>query len=181
MKTWWDTSKPWHDYLTRCQYLLRQGLFVADICYLQPEGALGFPVPKPTVGHPPRSAGLQLRRLQCRSGADAHVGQGRANCAAGRNELSTPGAAGIADDDAGVMGILWKRPYRIEITDALKVGENTLEIKVTNLWINRMIGDEHLPEDSERNRAGTLKAWPEWLQDGKPSPTGRYTITTWRL
>ncbi len=38
-ETWWDHLKPWHEYLARCQYLLRQGLFVADICYLQPEGA----------------------------------------------------------------------------------------------------------------------------------------------
>jgi len=79
------------------------------------------------------------------------------------------------------MGILWKSPYQTEITDALKPGENTLEIKVTNLWVNRMIGDEQLPEDSERNPKGTLKAWPQWLQEGKPSPTGRYTFTTWRL
>ncbi len=44
-----------------------------------------------------------------------------------------------------------------------------------------MIGDEQLPEDSERNPKGTLKAWPQWLQDGKPSPAGRHTFTTWRL
>jgi hypothetical protein len=28
---------------------------------------------------------------------------------------------------------------------------------------------------------GTLKAWPQWLQEGKPSPTGRHAFTTWRL
>jgi hypothetical protein len=44
-----------------------------------------------------------------------------------------------------------------------------------------MIGDEFLPEDSERNPDGTLKAWPQWLLDGKPSPAGRLTFTTWRL
>jgi hypothetical protein len=79
------------------------------------------------------------------------------------------------------MGILWKPPYRTEITSALKTGENTLEIKVSNLWINRMIGDEHLPDDSDRNGDGTLKAWPQWVLDDGPSPTGRYTFTTWRL
>ena len=36
-QTWWDWTQPWHDYLARCQYLLRQGRFVADICYLQAE------------------------------------------------------------------------------------------------------------------------------------------------
>jgi hypothetical protein len=79
------------------------------------------------------------------------------------------------------MGILWKPPYRAEITSALKTGKNTIEIKVTNLWINRIIGDEQLPEDSDRNGDGTLKGWPKWLQDDGPSPTGRYTFTTWRL
>jgi hypothetical protein len=44
-----------------------------------------------------------------------------------------------------------------------------------------MIGDEQLPEDSDRNPNGTLKAWPQWLSDGKPSPTGRHTFMTWRL
>jgi hypothetical protein len=49
------------------------------------------------------------------------------------------------------------------------------------LWINRLIGDEQLPEDSDRNPDGTLKSWPQWLTDGKASPTGRYTFTSWRL
>jgi hypothetical protein len=40
------------------------------------------------------------------------------------------------------LGIAWKRPFRFNITDALKPGENTLEIKVTNLWVNRLIGDQ---------------------------------------
>jgi len=52
---------------------------------------------------------------------------------------------------------------------------------VTNLWPNRMIGDEQLPEDSLRHPNGTLQEWPPWLLDGRPSPTGRYTFTSWRL
>lgn len=79
------------------------------------------------------------------------------------------------------LGTLWAPPYRVDIASALRSGENRLEIKVVNLWPNRMIGDEQLPEDSERNPNGTLKAWPQWLLDGKPSPTGRYTFTSWRL
>jgi alpha-L-rhamnosidase/Glycosyl hydrolases family 2, sugar binding domain len=40
------------------------------------------------------------------------------------------------------LGVLWKAPYRIDVTDALKSGSNQLEIRVTNLWPNRMIGDK---------------------------------------
>jgi len=79
------------------------------------------------------------------------------------------------------LGILWKPPYRVDITDAVKAGENVLELRVVSLPINRMIGDELLPEDSERKPNGTLVRWPQWLQDGKPSPSGRFTFTSWRL
>ena len=78
------------------------------------------------------------------------------------------------------LGILWKEPFRADVTSLLKQGENKLEVKVTNLWPNRMIGDEQLPEDSERNPDGTLVRWPQWLLEGRPSPTGRRTFATWR-
>jgi hypothetical protein len=39
------------------------------------------------------------------------------------------------------LGILWKAPFRIDVTEALKAGSNALEVKVTNLWVNRLIGD----------------------------------------
>jgi len=77
------------------------------------------------------------------------------------------------------LGILWKPPFRVNITGAAKLGKNKLEIKVTNLWPNRLIGDEQLPEDCEWGSNLTLKQWPQWLLDGKPSPTGRLTFTTW--
>lgn len=79
------------------------------------------------------------------------------------------------------LGVLWKAPYQLDVSGALRPGANSLEIAVTNLWINRMIGDEQLPEDSERKDNGTLKAWPEWVLDGKSSPTGRISFTTYRL
>jgi hypothetical protein len=39
------------------------------------------------------------------------------------------------------LGTLWHSPYRIDVTDALQRGVNTLEVEVTNLWVNRLIGD----------------------------------------
>lgn len=79
------------------------------------------------------------------------------------------------------LGVWWHAPYSQDITEVLAMGENRLEVEVTNLWPNRMIGDEYLPEDSPRNANGTLKQWPDWVWAGKPSPTGRHTFTTWRL
>ena len=38
-------------------------------------------------------------------------------------------------------GIAWKRPYRVDVGGMLRAGENTLEIRVANLWANRLIGD----------------------------------------
>jgi hypothetical protein len=40
------------------------------------------------------------------------------------------------------LGILWKAPYKIDVTSALTPGSNRLTIKVTNLWVNRLIGDQ---------------------------------------
>jgi len=77
------------------------------------------------------------------------------------------------------LGILWKPPFRADITGTAKPGANRLEIKITNLWPNRLIGDEQLPPDCEWNPNLAIKEWPKWLLEGKPSPTGRLTFTTW--
>jgi hypothetical protein len=39
------------------------------------------------------------------------------------------------------VGIIWKPPYRVDITDAVHAGSNTIEIKVTDEWTNRIAGD----------------------------------------
>jgi hypothetical protein len=38
-------------------------------------------------------------------------------------------------------GMTWAPPYRVDVTEALKPGVNRLEIKVTNEWTNRQLGD----------------------------------------
>ncbi len=45
------------------------------------------------------------------------------------------------------LGTLWTAPWRIEATQAIKPGENHLEIRVTNLWPNRLIGDAARPRE----------------------------------
>ncbi len=88
------------------------------------------------------------------------------------------------------FGVLWKPPFRVDITPAAVAGANKLEVDVVNLWPNRLVGDDHLPPDCEWKRpTGTwsphlgevLARWPRWLLENKPSPTGRVTFTTWKL
>jgi hypothetical protein len=47
------------------------------------------------------------------------------------------------------IGNVWKFPYRLDITEAARPGDNDLEIQVTNLWPNRLIGDEQFPAECE--------------------------------
>jgi hypothetical protein len=82
------------------------------------------------------------------------------------------------------LGILWKEPYRVDVTDAVHAGANALEIKVTNLWANRLIGDEALPAENvfaTGAEHGILKL-PAWYAAGEPKPPGgRVTFATWQF
>jgi beta-galactosidase/beta-glucuronidase len=39
------------------------------------------------------------------------------------------------------LGIVWMKPFRVDVTGALTAGSNELRVKITNLWVNRLIGD----------------------------------------
>jgi hypothetical protein len=45
------------------------------------------------------------------------------------------------------LGVVWKPPYRVEITKAAVAGQNKLEIEITNTWANRLVGDAQLPPE----------------------------------
>jgi len=86
------------------------------------------------------------------------------------------------------LGVLWTAPWRISIpAGLLKSTANQLEIQVTNVWANRLIGDEQEPDDCEwepgqyfYNSGKCLKRFPEWFLKNQPRPSkGRYCFTTW--
>ena len=78
---------------------------------------------------------------------------------------------------------LWKAPWRADVTKLLKPGANSLSIRVTNLWVNRLIGDEQFPDEVEwTGKTGPIKTIPEWVKQGKPRPkTERVAFSTWRF
>ena len=49
-------------------------------------------------------------------------------------------------------GVLWKPPFRADVTPFLKSGVNVLKIEVMNLWINRLSGDMKLTPDERYTR-----------------------------
>ena len=91
------------------------------------------------------------------------------------------------------LGIIWCPPWHVQVpADLLRVKNNELEIRVTNTWVNRLIGDERHPDDalwSEpytktpfiNQRIRSLLEEPQWLVDGKPRPSKRrYTFATYK-
>jgi len=79
------------------------------------------------------------------------------------------------------LGVVWCDPWRVEITETVKPTGNRLEIRVANLWPNRLIGDEQEPPDADYARGGNLSRWPEWLVKGEPRPSARrLTFSTWK-
>lgn len=66
------------------------------------------------------------------------------------------------------MGIAWKKPFKLEVTDALIKGQNTIEIKVTNLWVNRLIGDA---QPNVTNKI-TFTTMPFYKADAPLLPSG---------
>jgi hypothetical protein len=86
-------------------------------------------------------------------------------------------------------GDVWKEPYRLDVTDVVRAGANELEVRVTTLWPNRLIGDEQLPPENEfglRDEQGNdphgIVKLPDWYKEGKPKPPGgRVTFTGWKF
>jgi hypothetical protein len=90
------------------------------------------------------------------------------------------------------LGVLWTRPFLVDVTRAVRPGANRLEVRVTNLWPNRLIGDEQEPDEAAFRpggggsgfaslSGGAIEALPDWYLKGQPKPrTPRVAFTTWK-
>jgi len=56
------------------------------------------------------------------------------------------------------LGTVWHAPYRVDVTSALRPGANELSIKVTNAWVNRLIGDQQ-PDATTKYTFTTVKPY----------------------
>jgi len=85
---------------------------------------------------------------------------------------------GVVNDIARVringkdIGVVWCAPWRVDISNAIVKGENTIEIEVANRWVNRLLGDNLEPDANVR----TIK-FENGLLEGKEYSAGRYTFT----
>ncbi|MGI9286675.1 MAG: glycosyl hydrolase [Pseudomonadales bacterium] len=66
------------------------------------------------------------------------------------------------------VGSAWTSPWAVDVSDALKQGENTLEIMVVNTWVNKLVTDLELPEDQR----STWVSYDEGLKGRALDPSG---------
>ena len=119
-------------------------------------------------------SGTAVYRKTIQVGADAAGGARRLFLDLGRVDVMAQVKINSQD-----LGLLWKPPYRVDVSRWVHPGRNGLEIAVTNLWPNRLIGDEHLPAENEYDPHGPIVRLPDWYRDGKPKPAGRVTFSVW--
>ncbi|WP_298878685.1 glycosyl hydrolase [uncultured Polaribacter sp.] len=85
------------------------------------------------------------------------------------------------------IGVSWLAPFNLDVTSALKEGNNDLVVEVTNQWTNRLIGDEKLPNQTgydvrrgkigfgPSNFRGDMVKMPKWFRNNEPLPEGPRT------
>ncbi|MGB7546297.1 MAG: glycosyl hydrolase [Terracidiphilus sp.] len=76
------------------------------------------------------------------------------------------------------LGIVWHAPYRVDATEALKPGANEISIKVTNAWVNRLIGDQQ-PDVTTKITFAEVKPYKAdspLLPSGLLGPVSLYSV-----
>ncbi len=94
-------------------------------------------------------------------------------------DLGSVDIAAIVTVNETTFPTLWKPPFALDVSSALKAGTNSIQIEVTNTWTNRLIGDEGFA----RNDGYEMDApMPKWFSNNEPPPeSDRYTWTAWNF
>jgi hypothetical protein len=66
------------------------------------------------------------------------------------------------------LGTLWQAPWSVDVTDAVKTGTNVLEVEILNVWNNRLVGDQKLPQEQRK----TFLMTPTVAKDTPLLPAG---------
>ncbi len=74
------------------------------------------------------------------------------------------------------LGILWKPPFRMEVTGALKQGANLLEVEVANTWANGLAGDARLPGNERRTKTNVTRLPNAWTYPMESIPNDEYDL-----
>ncbi len=79
------------------------------------------------------------------------------------------------------VGTVWITSFVLDISNDLVQGQNELEVRITNQWTNRLIGDERYPKQDAGYILSTYNpaedsSMPKWFLDNKPMPEGPRTI-----
>jgi hypothetical protein len=73
------------------------------------------------------------------------------------------------------LATLWKPPFAVDISRAVQAGDNKLQVDVTNTWVNRLIGDEALPDNSGYKMTGDTVPW---INNDEPPPASKRVTFT---
>ncbi len=74
------------------------------------------------------------------------------------------------------LGILWKPPFRIEVTGELNEGTNRLKVEVANTWANGLAGDARLPLEKRRTRTNVTRLPNAWTWPLETIPRTEYGL-----
>jgi hypothetical protein len=74
------------------------------------------------------------------------------------------------------LGICWRNPYRIDITGALRTGENQLTVEVANTWANRLCGDARLPREQRISNTNITRLPNAWSYPMDKIPNEEYDL-----
>lgn len=97
-------------------------------------------------------------------------------------EMNDIASIRINGKDAGVW---WYPPYRKNVVEMLKPGDNVIEIGVVNNWANLLIGDEQYDADFEWGKdrgvkkGRPMKSYPDWFVENKERPSERKAFLIW--